>query len=598
MTRLVQARAFAMIACLVGASVAGAQDSPAGHESHHPGKDAPPALSVPPSAPAPGPAPVADEAMQGMRDMMREMMGTGAPRPVYPAMISVPSMSAEARAMLERLGDERMRIGSTQLESAQRRLSAALQEGDHRGIERSVREIREAVVQFESGFSAHRVLREERAPQAPALDWFRSQMSLPAPGGAPGGRAWFHYVLIALFGGFGTTMLVLHVRRVRHAEALLARAADRSRISGPIASRPPPASLDEGAARIASPRANAWSGPLRVVRIFGETPGVKTFRLVPPEGGALPFTYLPGQFLTLSVDAGGRTVKRSYTIASSPARTGFCEITVRRDPQGVVSSYLHEKVVAGDLLQVTGPSGKFTFAGEGHDSIVLIGGGVGVTPMMGVLRYLTDRSWPGQTYFIYGSKSDADVIYRDEIEYLRSRYPNVHVVLTVEHADAARWPHATGVITKELLAREVPGIAGRHVHLCGPPPMMSAVRSALLELGVPAEQIETEVFTGRERASPRPEAERPASASATATFARSNRAVALRPDLTILEIAEDAGVDIEFSCRSGVCGACKVRLLTGTVTMEVEEGLAPGEKAQGYILACQARSSNSVSIDA
>lgn len=598
MTCLARVMALTVVACLFGTSVAAAQDKQDEHESHHPGKDDSPAMSAPPPASAPESAIAADGSMQGMQDMMREMMGKGGPRPIYPSMMSAPSMTAEERAAVDRLADERMRAGSAHLESALQRLSAALRDGDHAGIERSMQAFREGVAQFESGFSAHRLLREERPTQATALSWFRSQMSLPDPGVAPAGGTWFHYVLIALLGGFGTTMLVLHVRRVRRADALLARAADGARTPGPVAGQPAPAAASSvRAAAVAGPRVNAWSGRLRVVRIFSETPGVKTFRLVMPDDGALPFAYLPGQFLTLSVDANGRTVKRSYTIASSPARTGFCEITVRRDPQGIVSTYLHEKVVEGDLLRFTGPSGKFTFAGESHDSIVLIGGGVGVTPMMGVLRYLTDRSWPGQTYFIYGSKSDADVIYRAEIEYLGARYPNVHVVLTVERAESAQWPHATGLITKALLAREVPGIGGRHVHLCGPPPMMVAVRSALLELGVPAGQIETEVFTGRERAPP-PVAVPPAEPSAQVSFSRSKRAVALRPELTILEAAEEAGVDIEYSCRAGVCGACKVRLLAGTVTMEVEDGLAPEEKAQGYILACQARSSSSVSIDA
>lgn len=592
-----RAAALTVIACLSGASVAVAQDKQAEHESHHPGKDALPAMSAPPPpVSVPDPAAGAQGAMQGMQDMMREMMGKGGPPPIYPSMMSASPMTAEERAALDRLGDERMRAGADWLESAQRRLSAALRDGDHAEIERSMQAFREGVAQFEAGFSAHRMLREARPSQATALSWFRSQMSLPDPAVAPAGRPWFHYVLIALLVGFGTTMLVLHVRRVRRAETLLARAADRARTSGPDSGEPPPAAPGARTAAIAGPRLNTWSGRLRVVRVFAEAPGVRTFRLVMPGGDALPFAYLPGQFLTLSVEAGGRKVKRSYTIASSPARTGFCEITVRRDPQGMVSTYLHDKVVEGDLLQVAGPSGKFTFSGEDHDSIVLIGGGVGVTPMMGVLRYLTDRSWPGQMYFIYGSKCEADVIYRDEIEYLRARYPNVHVVLTVERADSAHWPHATGLITKELLAREVPGIGGRHVHLCGPPPMMAAVRAALLDLGVPAGQIETEVFTGRERAPPAPAP--PAEPGAQVSFARSKRAVALRPELTILEAAEEAGVDIEYACRAGVCGACKVRLLAGNVTMEVEDGLAPEDKSQGYILACQARSSASVSVDA
>jgi ferredoxin-NADP reductase len=496
------------------------------------------------------------------------------------------------------MSDDRMKRGTSQLQAAGVRLTDAFERGDHDAIGTALRDYREGLAQFESGFAAHRMLLAGNAPQAAALSWFRSQTGLPDVPAAPVDRSWFHFILIALFAGFGTTMLVLHVQRVRRAEALLGRAAPSKGAPAQAQASASPVPSTQAAGTPAGPsRPNSWSGQLRVARIFVETADVKTFRLVDPAGGALPFAYLPGQFLTLAVDVTGKKAKRSYTMASSPARSDYCEITVRREAQGAVSAHLHDRVREGDFLQVTAPSGKFSFTGEDRDSIVLIGGGVGVTPMMSVLRYLTDRSWQGEIFFVYGSKSDENVIYRNEIEYLKARHPNVRAVLVAEKSDPRRWPHETGFITRELLARAVPDIAGRHVHLCGPPPMMSAVRTALQELGVPAGQIETEVFTGKERPLAAPAVPSTIAPSAVVTFVRSNRSVPLPPDRTILEAAEEAGVDIDYSCRSGVCGACKVKLLAGSVAMEVEDALTPDDRLQGLILACQARASSPVSVD-
>ena len=589
------ARTLGVVALVFAAGATAAEDGDE-HKGHHPAKD-----GAAPSAMQPGPSPAqpmqpsanpGQSMMGGMDEMMGEMM-RGSPARIYPTLMGIRSLSPADRDRIERLSDERLKRGSSQLQSAGSRLSAALERGDHDAIADALREYREGLANFESGFAAHRMLFTGSGPQAEALSWFRSQSGLPDPAAAPAGRPWFHFILIALFAGFGITMLVLHFQRVRRAEALLGRIAQP-----PVPAKPAqvPHSV-QGASPTTPTRANAWTGKLRVARIFNETAEVRTFRLVDPAGGALPFSYLPGQFLTLTVNIDGKTVKRSYTIASSPARLGSCEITVRREAQGAVSAHLHDSVHEGDLLQVTGPSGKFSFTGEDRDSIVLIGGGVGVTPMMSVLRYLTDRSWQGEVYFVYGSKSDENVIYRDEIEYLRARYPNVRAVLVAEKADSRRWPHETGFVTKDLLSRVIPGIAGRHVHLCGPPPMMSAVKAALQELGVPAGQIETEVFIGKERPQPAAPA-LSAAPAAVVTFVRSNRSAPLPPDRTVLEAAEDAGVEIDYSCRSGVCGACKVKLLAGSVAMEVEDGLTPEEKSQGLVLACQARATSAISVDA
>ncbi len=130
-----------------------------------------------------------------------------------------------------------------------------------------------------------------------------------------------------------------------------------------------------------------WSGALELAEIIEVAHNVKTFRLVNPAGGEIPFEFLPGQFLTLAIEPSGVPTKRSYTIASSPTCRDWVEITVKREERGLVSRWLHDAARPGDFLMALAPNGTFTFTGEEEESIVLIGGGVGLTPLMSVTRY-------------------------------------------------------------------------------------------------------------------------------------------------------------------------------------------------------------------
>jgi ferredoxin-NADP reductase len=366
---------------------------------------------------------------------------------------------------------------------------------------------------------------------------------------------------------------------------------------------------------------------MRVSAIVRETPHVKTLRLVEPNGGPVPFTFVPGQFLTFSAQIDGKTARRSYTIASPPTRNSYVEITVKREDDGEFSRFLHDKVSVGSVLRVRGPSGVFTFDGGNADSIVLIAGGVGITPMMCVIRYLTDKSWPGDIFLVFATRSTDELIFREELEYLQRRYPQLHVVAAVgTRTEGTAWMGLEGQITKDALAHAVPAIEKRRVHLCGPPPMMDAIRRILAELGMPESQIKTEAFGPATGLVPPPkplppppppvsvttllqkveDAASPAAlpqevagpATATVSFARSAKSAPLPPDKTVLEVAESIGVPIDYSCRVGTCGICKTKLLAGQVTMEVQEALTDEDKASGMILACQARSLRNISVDA
>ena len=367
----------------------------------------------------------------------------------------------------------------------------------------------------------------------------------------------------------------------------------------------------------ADPKPTLWSGPLRVARIVRETPDVRTFRLASPAGGRLPFEHQPGQYLILLLVIGGKKVNRTYTIASSPARPDSCEITIKREEKGLASRHLHDTLREGDVLNVSAPAGRFTFSGNGAASVVLIAGGVGITPLMSILRYLTDKNWKGDIYFLYCAKTPQDIIFRQELEDLQRRFSNLHLLVTLSRAEGTEWTGRTGRITAELLTQTIPNLAKQPVYICGPDSMMQATISLLRELGVPAGQIRIEAFVAAKRAeslvasSPSDvaspavavdsRASRAPDADAsvpTLTFSRAAKSVPLTPGKTLLEISEDAGLTIDYECRSGVCGRCKTRLLAGCVTMEVHDALDEADKSENVILLCQARSAGSVTIEA
>ena len=348
----------------------------------------------------------------------------------------------------------------------------------------------------------------------------------------------------------------------------------------------------------ATASAASFAGRLRVARVFQETPTVRTLRLVDPAGGPLPFTYRPGQFLTLTLPTAGQALRRTYTMASAPTQTGHCEVTVKREPDGAASAHLHEQVREGDEIAVSGPSGAFTFTGEEAGSVVLIGGGVGVTPLMSVLRALMDRGWDGEAFLLYAVRSPEEVIFGPELALLAERHANLRLLLVAEKAGPG-WQGATGRVTPGLLSGFVPDLTRRRVHLCGPAPMMAAVQKILADLGVPEVQVLTESFGVPVAEIEAALAAGPPLVASRVTFGHSGRSVGLAPPQTLVDAAEASGVKLDYSCRSGTCGTCRVRVLKGTVVMARHDALLAADEAEGMVLACQARpTSPEVLVDA
>ena len=336
--------------------------------------------------------------------------------------------------------------------------------------------------------------------------------------------------------------------------------------------------------------------------IIKETPSVKTLRLLPASNGrSLPFTFVPGQFLNMAFWIGGARMNRSYSISSSPTERDYIDVTVRREPRGAVSRHVVDLLKVGDNIEAGGPVGKFTFDGTEAQSIVLMSGGVGITPMVSITRYLTERTWPGEIFFIHTCRTPADFIFADELAALASRNPKLHLEVTVSKPEGTEWKGHRGRITAEWLTEIVPDLSSRRIHICGPPSMMDATKALLGELGVSLEQVKTEAF-----GTPKPP---PVAAGITAkpsapadgplvTFSKNNKSSQIHVDQTILELSEELGIGIEFSCRVGTCGVCKVKMTSGEVAMAVEDALDPDDKTNGIILACQAKAKTEVTVEA
>jgi ferredoxin-NADP reductase len=305
---------------------------------------------------------------------------------------------------------------------------------------------------------------------------------------------------------------------------------------------------------------------------------------------------MPGQFLTFSFLFDGRKEIRCYSICSSPARTGYVEITPKRLTNGCVSSFLNDHAAIGMTVEATGPFGQFLFNQDEHTKIVLIAAGSGITPMMAMLRYIDDLCLDTDVTLLYCVRTEGDIIFRKELEDLQGRVQSFryHVLLSTPSPE---WTGNRGHLDREFFQRAVPYVGDKVFFLCGPPSFMEIARGILSDLGVQPERIRREVFGGV-GIEPKALAQTITDSAFTVEFTKSGKTCTVHEGQTLLEAAAEAGVQIPSVCQQGQCGTCKTRLLKGQVRMTAEYGLDPESKSQGFVLTCVGHAEGSVSLDA
>lgn len=341
------------------------------------------------------------------------------------------------------------------------------------------------------------------------------------------------------------------------------------------------------------------------------THDVRTF-LFEPAQPAL-FQHEPGQFVTLQLQIDGRCLSRCYTISTPPTRPYLLGITVKRQPGGLVSNWLHDTMAPGTRISADGPFGVFTIARHPSAKYLFLSGGSGITPVMSMTRTLYDLGSDADVAFVHSARTPSDIIFRRELDTIAATVPTVRVVPVCER-DAPRepWGGLRGVLSLEMLQVVAPDLGERVVFCCGPAPYMAAVRRILGEAGFDMQNYHEESFSFEEltmkefapAATDMPvNGDGPASAASTARtysveFARSGQTFTCAEDEYVLEAAYAAGLRPMSSCGQGMCGTCKTTMLSGTVDMRHNGGIRPREIAQNKVLICCSKPLSDLTIDA
>ncbi|RQR44138.1 MULTISPECIES: pyridoxamine 5'-phosphate oxidase family protein [unclassified Burkholderia] len=389
--------------------------------------------------------------------------------------------------------------------------------------------------------------------------------------------------LVASFDG-AQRVVRFHVREVRRTRGVLPfrwSAVERApQFAGKVGAGVPAVS----APAPASSSPSSWR-PLRIAKIVDEARAIRSFHFEAADGDALP-AYEAGQHLTLRValpDEDAPTI-RSYTLSDAPGASHY-RITVKRE--GRVSAWLHDHARAGMTLDAQMPRGRFTFDVASPRPAVLVSAGIGITPMIAMLRRaLADDAPSRRVVFVHGARDTADRPFSAELTRIADADPRVslHWFDSRPQRDGAARP---GRVDIAQLKRILP-FDDYDFYLCGPAAFMRDMYDGLRALNVPDERIRFEAFgpSSVVRSATRA-AGAPPAASVPVVFRRSARDAAWTPaDGTLLEFAEGRGVAVPSECRSGSCGTCATRVLSGAVDY-VQAPDAPVEP--GCALLCVAR---------
>ena len=372
---------------------------------------------------------------------------------------------------------------------------------------------------------------------------------------------------------------------------------------------PPPRPNAAPAARPAAPDSAAARSPrgfvqTPVLAVIDETHDIRTFRMARPDG----FDFKAGQFLAIRLRADGKEHVRCYSISSPPGARGLLEISVKR--VGAVSGALHATVRPGSMLSVKSPVGAFVYPAGEDRALVLIAGGVGITPLMSMLRHAVGDEPSRPVTLFYSVRKQEDLAFYDELRLLERRHAQVRVVVAITEGPAAG-SFYPGHINEALLTTMAPDIEHGACFVCGPPPMIEAMKATLLAIGVPRQQIHYEIFKAaiaaaagpppvedEAPAAPAPVASAPVAASAyDVRFARSGMAGTAAAEQTLLEVAEAAGAPIPSLCRAGVCGTCRTRVTSGSVDCAAKT-LDAQDRQDGFVLPCVSRVQSACTVDA
>jgi len=339
---------------------------------------------------------------------------------------------------------------------------------------------------------------------------------------------------------------------------------------------------------------------LPVVNKIQETADAISVSFQAPDSLKSEYQYKAGQYLTLKLTINGETVRRAYSLCSSPLTDDVLTVTVKRVAGGKMSNYLNDNLQIGQPVEVMVPEGRFCpdLTPSYSKHLLLIAGGSGITPMMSILKTALTLAADSRVTLVYANRNPESVIFYQELEKLRSHYSDrLKVVYLADEADS-NWQGITGRLDRAKmasLAQEVEALSeNTEIYLCGPGPMMEEAQAGLQQAGVAAENIQIEYFSSPTNSDTNvevsaPVVEAPANGSKVfITLYGETHEVLINDNKTILEAGVQAGIDPPFSCEAGICSTCMAKISEGSAKMDENNILSQDEINQGYVLTCQA----------
>lgn len=347
-------------------------------------------------------------------------------------------------------------------------------------------------------------------------------------------------------------------------------------------------SWEQAAATVAADHERNAYYTYEIVDIQPESGSISSFYLRRADGGGLP-SYEPGQFLPIRLDVPGQPepTLRTYTLSEAPGGDTY-RLSIKRESSAAVASpHFHDSLTVGDRIEAMAPRGRFTLDTSSTRPVVMLSAGVGITPMIAMTNAIINEGLRTRrfrrSYFIHGTRNSELLAFGEHIRGLAFRHDSlrVHVRFSAPGSDdrLGETHDSEGHVDMELLKQLLP-FDDYDFYLCGPPPFMRALYQGLTALGVRGSRIRYEAFGPATVIKPAPDgaASSAGSKPVGVRFARSGIDVEWTRDKgTLLDLAEEAGLDPAFACRSGVCGTCVTKIRGGSIQYVNEPSADRGE---------------------
>ncbi|MGK0389842.1 MAG: ferredoxin-NADP reductase [Maribacter sp.] len=332
----------------------------------------------------------------------------------------------------------------------------------------------------------------------------------------------------------------------------------------------------------------------RVDKIAQESATIKSFYLVKVNAESIE-DYFPGQFITISISINGKELIRNYTISDAPEK-GYFRLTIKREEQGIVSKYLHDNINKGDILNISKPTGKFHIDVAASNPVILISGGVGITPMLSMAEYIVTHQPNRSIHFLHSSMNKKVQPMMERLREMQGKYDNFKLSIfhttPVEEVKEVDYDEE-GFITENHLTKNLE--ASVEYYLCGPTMFMEAMYNHLIALEVNEKSIHYEFFGEGKKLGIAPISSNLVSTDIIINFSKSGVKINWSEEsLSILELAEANGISPAFSCRMGTCSTCETTLTNGGIKYDPEPFM---EATEGKIFICCAKPTTDIILD-